>query len=153
MKELLKKIPVVAVVLIVLALFALYSLLVNGKKTVITLAHTATAPIETPESTEPDLAPSMASPVSAIPSDEEISAMIADQAQKQKNRETLVAARNEKADKVMTEVKRKTAVASPEGNPNDSSNSTELSPEAAAERNKEFLSLKDGVRTGQYFQR
>ncbi|MEI7751029.1 MAG: hypothetical protein WCJ71_02960 [Candidatus Omnitrophota bacterium] len=153
MKELLKKIPVVAVVLIVLTVFALCSFLVNRKKAITTLAPTAEAPIETPESTGPDLAPGMTSPVSAIPSDEEIIAIIADQAQKQESRATLVAARNEKADKVVTEVERKATVASPGGNPDDSIDSTELSPEAAEDRSKEFLALKDGVRTGQYFQR
>ena len=153
MDELLKKIPVVAVVLVVLALIAFHSLFMNRSKTITTLAPTAEAPIETPESKEPDLAPSMTPPVSAIPSDEEIATIIADQAQKQKTRETLVAARNEKADRVTTEVKRKMAVALPEGNPDDSIDSTELSPEVAAERNEQFLELKKGVRSGQYFQR
>jgi len=152
MEELLKKIPVVAVVLVVLAFFALYSLLINRNKTITALNLPAEAPIEMAENAESSLPPGMASPVSTIPSDKEIAAMIADQAQKRKNRENLVAIRNEKMNKVTAMVKINETLTTPKKNPDESTDSEELSPKTQAERNKEFLSLKAGVQAGRYFQ-
>ena len=151
MSDAVKKIIVVGVILLILTILAWYSIsmlalsIKRGQAPLpVQTSDSATAPVAGVPSPTGDNVPAI-----SIPTDEEIRQNIEDHKQKQEAMEKLIAARNEKAEKVMASAA--AALASPDSQEAVSANTRPpISPEAKAERNKE---LRDGIYAHRYFPR
>jgi len=153
MSDAAKKIIVIGIILLVLTIFAWHSISMFSLST-----QRGQAPLLPPAIPDPSASIPIAetpfpargnAPVISIPTDEEIRQSIEDQNQKQETMKKLIAARNEKAEKVMASAA--AALASPDAQETVSENTPPpLSPEARAERNKE---LRNGIYAHRYFPR